>query len=251
MAYYSAARPVGGILPVAIRGISAKFYVRDLEELRGVESDAVKERHILEQVISTLRPGDTVYDVGANVGLYAIPLAKVIGETGRVIAFEPTGENYRRLQENLKLNATTNVCSFQKALGDWTGEGKISMGPATRPGPGLVRSDLAVAGNYRLVDVVEGDTFREAANLPLPRAIKIDVEGSEHAVLCGMRQTLAHPDCILVMCEIHPQFLPAEAAPQVVLALLKSLGFASIELYPCAGRAEYHAVCSKPDAPVQ
>jgi FkbM family methyltransferase len=246
--YYYVARPPGGMLSVEVGTVRARFYIRNLEELRTVETDAFKEQHILERLILTLRPGDVVYDVGANVGLYAVLLGKVVGERGHVIAFEPVRKHYCRLQENLALNGSTQVRSFQKALGDHAGEVKIWVGEVRgdRTGAGAVGCDDHGDDDSQVADAVEGDRFREAAKLPLPALVKIDVEGAEYAVLRGLQETLAQPACKLVMCEIHPQFLPGEVSPEGVLDLLRSLGFTQVELYPCEGRVEFHAICRKP-----
>jgi hypothetical protein len=96
---------------------------------------------------------------------------------------------------------------------------------------------------YQVVEIMEGDHLVEIEKLPLPRAVKIDVEGYEYAVIRGLSQTLVQPDCELVCCEIHPSLLPAEVKPQDVLDLLKSLGFTHIDLYPLLNT--YHTVCYK------
>lgn len=59
----------------------------------------------------------------------------------------------------------------------------------------------------------------------------------------GLRHTLAQPTCELVCCEIHPQLLPAGVNPDAISALLKSLGFGRVDLYP--RDSEYHIVAYK------
>ena len=72
----------------------------------------------LDILVHSLRPGDTVYDVGGNLGVYTVLLAKVVGEKGMVVAFEPHHETYEQLLDNVRLNGLTNVRAFQKALGE-------------------------------------------------------------------------------------------------------------------------------------
>jgi FkbM family methyltransferase len=62
--------------------------------------------------------GGVYYDVGSNCGQFVIPLAKVVGKFGRVIAFEPHPSNYERLARNIELNQLGNVRVFRVALGD-------------------------------------------------------------------------------------------------------------------------------------
>src|SRR5919199_5361377 len=59
------------------------------------------ERPELERARALARPGTTAIDVGANVGVYSVVLARAVGPTGRVLAFEPAPENARRLAENV------------------------------------------------------------------------------------------------------------------------------------------------------
>ena len=81
---------------------------------------------------------------------------------------------------------------------------------------------------HQVVEIVAGDGFREAEKLPIPRVVKIDVEGYEYQVLQGLQSTLAQPPCELLCCEVHPKFLPRGVAPQVILSFVKSLGFRSM-----------------------
>jgi FkbM family methyltransferase len=246
--YYHWAAP-GGILRLEVKRISAQFYVRTPDELRALDGAGIGktiewgERHTLELIIDALRSGGIVYDVGANFGLYTVLLAKAVGEQGQVIAFEPDSRSYERLQENLKLNGVGNIRSFPKALGDQNGEAKLYLEEERTWLSSLLVRPGTREISHQLVEVVEGDRLREVEHLPLPQAVKIDVEGSEYAVIQGLRHTLADPVCELVCCEIHPHLLPAEVKPAQVLALLKSLGFDRIDVYPRG--LEQHALCYK------
>ncbi len=240
--YYGLMRPPDGVLDLEVEGIRAQFYVPSPGELRFLESfDG--EKHLFEVLARTLQPGDCLYDIGAGVGLYTVFLAKVVGELGKVIAFEPERYSFGRLQEHLKLNGLTNVRTHCLALGDRTDQGKFCV-PDKRGWCSFLQSHESVSGER--TEVVAGDLFVRAGNLPLPRAAKIDVEGHEYAVLRGLRETLAQPPCELVCCEIHPRLLPKDVKPEAVLALLRSVGFERIDLFPRAN--EYHAVAYKRDA---
>ena len=198
------------------------------------------EQHILELFIHCLRPGDVVYDIGSSIGLYTVILAKGVGEQGQVVAFEPERQCYDHLQHNLRLNRLTNVWSFRKALGDYTGEAGFDLANyrLAHPYPGRESGEQEA-----MVEVVQGDQFVEAEQLSPPRAVKIDVEGYEYAVIKGLSQTLQRPSCELVCCEIHPKLSPSGIKPEMVLDLLKSLGFNRIDIYPRWDT--YHAVCHR------
>jgi len=67
---------------------------------------------LFEQV---LRPGEIVVEVGSNVGAHTVPLAKAVGPTGRVFAFEPQRVLFQTICANLALNSITNVVATNAA----------------------------------------------------------------------------------------------------------------------------------------
>jgi FkbM family methyltransferase len=230
--YYWWARPSDGILKLQIAGVAVQFHVHNAEELRVLESEggAGGERQVLELLVRFLRAGDVVYDVGSNVGLYTVLLAKAVGDQGSVIAFEPQHECFAHLGENLALNGVTPVRSFHKALGETSGQARLYSSKVIG-NSSLVRQNEDDA-NTEIVEIASGDELAAAEHLPGPRVVKIDVEGYEYSVIQGLRKTLAQTSCELVCCEVHPSLLPAGVTPDMVVSLLDSLGFRHIETFP-------------------
>jgi FkbM family methyltransferase len=230
--YYRCARPSNGIVEYRIFGLTARFHVRTPGELRNLDpaGRAQQEQKILELMMGSVHEGDVVFDIGANVGFYTVLLAQVAGARGQVIAFEPNTESYQHLQDNLELNGLTNVRAFRKALGEGSGEGRLYQGHENADSS-LVGPPSGKDVGHQLVDIVAGDSFREVEKLPVPRVVKIDVEGYEYQVLQGLQSTLARPLCELLCCEVHPKFLPRAVKPEGILSLVKSLGFRSIDAY--------------------
>jgi hypothetical protein len=74
----------------------------------------IDERHLLGRLI---QPGATVIDVGANIGYYMLLFAHLVGETGRIICFEPVPENLCELRRNQSRNALENVEIVEAAVG--------------------------------------------------------------------------------------------------------------------------------------
>ncbi len=225
--YYYWARPSGGVLVLELNGVFGRFHVRNYRELRILEAVEIGERDVLELLIQFLRPGDVLYDVGANIGIYSILLAKA---AGKIIAFEPEGQSFRHLQQNLELNEVRNVHCIQKALGEESGQAQLFVRDGVtcprlaEPPPGSEKGRVTSES----VAIEKGDQLVASEGLPLPRAVKIDVEGHEHAVLQGLRHTLANPVCKLVCCEIHPHLLTLNATAESIHELLTSLGFSRI-----------------------
>ena len=145
-------------------------------ELRGREVHFLVEKYFLQALISTLRPGDAFLDVGGDVGLFTIPTAKVVGERGVVLCFEPESVAYRKMLDNLALNGLTNVRVFKKALGDQNSGGRLFVGGTACPSLLPHQGDAEQQSASEAVEVVQGDWLRENENLPIPRAVKIDVD---------------------------------------------------------------------------
>jgi FkbM family methyltransferase len=149
------------------------------------------ELSVLTQMV---RPGDIVIEAGANLGSHTVPLARKIGPTGALIAFEPQRFVFQILCANVALNELTNVHAQNAAVGEASGVLEV---PAT---------DYAAANNFGGVslDGVSSAKLKAGApgekvpvvtldslGLPRVRLIKIDVEGMERAVLAGARETIA------------------------------------------------------------
>jgi FkbM family methyltransferase len=136
------------------------------------------------------RAGTTAIDVGANVGLFTVPLARAVGSGGRVVAIEPDPENVARLEANLRLNRLANVLVQRVAAAD--GEGEAELHVANDP---AFHSTVAVhagreVGRTLRVPTTRLDTIWMRLGQPAVSAIKIDVEGAELAVLRGAETLL-------------------------------------------------------------
>ena len=240
--YYSLARPKEGILPMSIDGIESRFRVHTPEELRVLESMSGGEQRVMSDVLTRLPRGATVFDIGANVGLYTIFLAKSVGTRGRVIAFEPQAQNHKHLSENIALNNLNNVMAVQKALGASRSIGRLVRGDII--GNYSLVSSSSISTNAEDVEIVAGDDFAFGNELPIPYLIKIDVEGFELAVVKGLHETLCNPGCQVVCIELHPYLLPAEVTAQHVIDSLERAGFREVSRYDRA--RDFHLIMAKP-----
>src|SRR5947208_5035974 len=148
------------------------------------------EKAETEFAIEHARPGTVAIDVGGNVGMFTVPLARAVGPSGRVLTIEPSPENVERLESNLELNSLENVVLEPIAVGDKAG--RLVLQLASDPG---FHSTAEIA-EARAVDenlAVHAETLDQVwlrAHAPAVSVIKIDTEGSGAAVFRGPEQLL-------------------------------------------------------------
>jgi FkbM family methyltransferase len=138
-----------------------------------------------------LRPGMTVLDLGAHHGLYSLLAAKCVGPAGRVIAFEPSPRERRRLQLHLRLNGAKNVEVQPFALGPHVGSAQLHLVGNGDDGCNSLRPP-AVLGPVSTVPVALRSVDEELRRLGVRRVdfVKLDVEGAELGVLQGALRLL-------------------------------------------------------------
>lgn len=150
---------------------------------------------------SHLKPGAVLYDVGAHIGLFSLIAARDLGVQGSVFVFEPDPSNLRRIKENASRNRL-DLGVIPKAA--WFTDGRMKFQQACSQSSmnrGVVAEDNSPASESTIeVETVTLDSFgREHAP---PSIIKIDVEGSEAAVLRGSEGIFRSVKPV-VICEIH------------------------------------------------
>ena len=144
---------------------------------------------VLEAMRALVQRSDVVLDVGSNIGLYAVVLAR---QSESVYAFEPHPETFARLREHTKLNAAHNLEPVNVAFGMGAGSARLSDGGRRDSGKFTLREvELPSNSSERhTVDVNTLDGFVSARGLGHVDFIKIDVEGHEPEVLLGAYDTL-------------------------------------------------------------
>jgi len=151
-----------------------------------------------------LRPGSTVYDVGANIGYITLMMAKHCGAQGRVFAFEALPVNVERIRTNLGLNKLSNVTVVPGAVTDRSApvtfyvHDSVGMGKAAGSAG---RRDEQYKAEIQ-VDGLSLDDFVYVRGNPAPQAVKMDIEGGEVLALPGMRRILNEAQPFLFL-ELH------------------------------------------------
>jgi FkbM family methyltransferase len=133
-----------------------------------------------------LKEGDTFFDIGANIGLFSLHLSNVVGNNGKIFAFEPTPETFRRLNENIEINGFKNILTENIGLSDQNGkmDFNISNSGFDAWNSFAKLDDIGKADTIQ-VSVYTLDDYIDNNNINKIDLIKLDVEGWELFVLKG------------------------------------------------------------------
>ncbi len=176
---------------------------------------------------STIHPGDVVWDVGANEGLFTEIFCRWVGPKGHVVAFEPN---------------PAPLAEARRRIGDcpWLSLENVALGDRDEVSRLIVDANHSRSGHIHSmaetdhppqsgipVQVNTGDTVCRRAG-GVPNVIKIDVEGFEEEVLQGLNESLSSPSLRAVLMEVHFEKLQQRGkatAPVRMEKLLKTRGF--------------------------
>jgi len=180
--------------------------------------------------------GAVVWDVGAHTGFFTLLLARLVGEEGRVVAFEPDEESLAALVAAVERNGFGNV--HVRPVAVWSAPGAVGFERRADAAGGAHGAVLLEGGS---TDVAATTLDEEAEIGPPPALVKIDVEGGEEHVLLGASRLLAERKPI-VICEVHElRRGRAELLPRVRRLLVDS-GYDIEELDP--GRSPIHLLAT-------
>jgi FkbM family methyltransferase len=163
------------------------------------------EYPVVQLIHSILQRGDVAIDIGAHIGYFSSLFSRLVGSSGKVIAFEPCPENFPVLVHNLSHKRSSNVHPVQVAVSDQTGHSLLYISPGHSNHsliPGYTSNEGAVQ-----VDSVTLDQYLIDAKIDHIDLIKIDAEGAEPKILKGMKGLIStNPHLALIM-EINPKAL--------------------------------------------
>jgi len=207
---------------VDVEGLRMRGGILDRSFLYRVR-EGVFEPATVRRFASAIRPGAVVVDVGAYLGFYTLLAAARAGPSGFVVAVEPDPRALRFLRRNVR--GLTNVNVVAKAASDRSGFACLYENSSDPSRASLARRE----GNEGEVSVdawpVDWLLSGRAVDV-----VKIDVEGTECAVLRGMRKTLANSRDPAVFIELNPRALrEAGSSTDELLGLIDALGFRAIQ----------------------
>lgn len=203
-------------LDTADRGISRTLLLFGRREL--------EHKYLLERIAVE---GMTVFDIGANIGYYAIMESRLVGRSGTIVAIEPSPSNIELLQRNLALNGVENVKVITGGVSDKDGDRRLFLSAQSN----LNTFHPPESGDYALT---EGRTISvKTTTVPQlmsqfgrPELIRMDVEGHEVEILGGMieavEEGLLSPTIIF---EVHRNRYSVDHNMEVVLRRYFAAGY--------------------------
>ncbi|HEX6958088.1 MAG TPA: FkbM family methyltransferase [Ferrovibrio sp.] len=168
-----------------------------------------------------LPPGSVFFDIGGNIGLYAVPASQQVGGAGCVVSFEAHPAIYGYLLSNVARNCDGNITVENLAVGSESGETRIAFN-GRNPGESHIATRTEQG---ETVPVVALDDYCARRGIARIDYIKIDVEGFEANVLRGARAMIAANPSILIQTEYEPQHLSRYGQPTEMADLLIGWGF--------------------------
>lgn len=138
----------------------------------------------IDKLFSLCNNGNTIIDIGANIGYTILNFAKSVESAGRVFGFEPDPINFERCRHNTAQNNFTNIYLFQCGLGDSAGSFLLHVpSPQNRGGNRII--DRKTKAETNIIEVTTLDDFIRQKQVSKIDLIKIDTEGYELKILRG------------------------------------------------------------------
>jgi len=218
-------RYIVGHATVSVNGFN--MYL-DLRNDTGIARDLFiyrKREHISTDYFQTagvITEGDTVLDIGANIGYYALLESRLVGKPGHIYALEPVQKNFNMLRKNIELNDIQNIETHRLAVSNTTGETTINVGEKGN-WSSLTSQEGHVYTGTESVRMVTVDSFLN--DKKTPRLIRMDVEGYEHAIVEGMKETMKRDVALFI--EVHPTILTPEQTDKM-FSTLKESGYTRV-----------------------
>ena len=194
---------------------SRRYKVNFDLEWKYIETGYFEEAECVTRLQKIVKPGDTIIDVGANVGRYTLLFSEMVGSNGKVIGFEPDPMNFQVLRENMELNKITNAKLEEEYVTDGKGTVILSNELLGSSGSSMLSCNAATQDliHQVKVDSTSLDEYCQENNI-LPDGIKVDVEGSEWLVLKGAGQTIKSCKRWILL-EFHGNILDPESNQRI------------------------------------
>jgi len=209
--------------------IKSNFVLKDGHKIFLDSNDSLKlsttgdyEKFETDIVKKVVKKGDVVVDIGANIGYYTLILAKLVGDTGLVYAFEPEPTNFNLLKKNVEINGYHNVILENKAVANLNGKISFYLDSENLGGHSVFMkkdSKSVEIPSIRLDDYLK-DVEKKI------KFIKMDIEGGELEAIKGMSSILKENNDLKIMAEFNsPLLKDFKIVPEEYLQTFMRFGF--------------------------
>jgi FkbM family methyltransferase len=185
----------------------------------------IYEPYETELISSIIKPGSVVLDIGANIGYHTLLFAKLVGQSGKVFAFEPDPANFRLLEKNVSVNGYPNVALEQKAVSNRNEKKKLYLHESNPMMHTIFKSQQRSGLDSVEIDTISLDNYFSNYGGKID-FIKMDIEGSEYTALEGMQTILQRQNDIKLLVAFNPSAIREYGyKPEQQIDLLVSNGF--------------------------
>jgi FkbM family methyltransferase len=164
-----------------------------------LKRDKIYEQETTVFLRNHIQKGQTVWDVGANIGYFSLEFARSVGPEGKVLSFEPHPEIFQVLQRNIRRNKYKNIRLYNQACGASVGETKLFFSTENEGNHKIIENSNS--NNFALTQVVTLSSF---LNEYSPSLIKMDIEGAELLALKGLGADYLKNNSLDFVIEYHP-----------------------------------------------
>lgn len=196
------------------------------------------EPYLKKHFAHLIHKGDTILDVGANIGFHSLYFAELTGQMGKVLAFEPISVNYQAFKNNLLLNDFPQVIPINKALGNVNEFVNIHIKEeATNPGS----FNLFEKGILNTtIECIKGDDYLDEKDITKVDFMKIDVEGFELEVIKGLVKTIKRDLPILIFEYDQNYQLKTQIDPKEIFYFLAQFSYDFFKIDGYGNRSKLH-----------
>jgi len=172
---------------------------------------------------SQIQPGDIVWDIGANLGIYTQIFLESVSSNGQVVAFEPAPSCFEKLQQKFANVPQVKLKNIAVGSKDETLLIALEQDPLAATHKIVEAGNVSNSNNLVKVEVYSSDSIINLAPELIPNVIKIDVEGYEGQVLDGMQNLLTQKQLRCIGIEVHFGLLDERGEPNRPKQIEKTL----------------------------
>lgn len=194
--------------PVCLRLEGHRVYAATLDRIIALWMRRFTSAERFESALWSriIRPGMTIADVGANLGVYSLLAARAAGPDGCIHSFEPDAENFALLERNIAANGYDNISPRRAAVADTSGTLTLFVRPEHRGDHRIYDTNGAGRVRVEVPAITLDDAFADGAP---PDVIKFDIQGAEARAMAGMTGILTSGRPLSVISEFWPDGLSA------------------------------------------